>query len=456
MGDVHLEGLFEFGLVQHRVGRALGLRGVFRRVAGDDAARAVTRGRGDLHREVVPRAHALVGEVVHPLVARVAPRLDQGEDRKRQVSGVGRSAHLVEDHAQRLALRGQTQHRLQKVVPVLRIEPRRAQDQVTASRGLHGLFARQLRTPVGPQRRGRHILPVGRMGRAVEDVVRRDVDQRRTRFFGRSCEVCRGLVVEQVGPCLVLLGTLHVRVGRAVDDHVDTLFLDRLKHRPGVGDVQLRDVGGQVVVGRYAPKLPQGAPQLPPGARNQDIKHSSPYCSRTVPRPPPAAGGRCPWARGRHPPAPGASRCPATGRSMQWRPPIRGHRGCRTCIGIQPRRSAPRSRAQSPAARRTAVCYPPRAPQRRVARTWASPGGCPPRRPARSPGQRAPASTVHALPAGSEDREERRTSTSTRCPARTARGVRACRRTAQNSSRKNSPARLRRHRVRGEQHLLFR
>ena len=116
MRDVHPEGLLEAGLVQHRVGRALGLGRVFRRVAGDDAARAVTRGRGDLHREVVPRAHALVGEVVHTLVARVAPRLDQGEDRKRQVPGVGRSADLVEDHLQRIPLRSQTQHRLQEVV----------------------------------------------------------------------------------------------------------------------------------------------------------------------------------------------------------------------------------------------------------------------------------------------------------------------------------------------------
>ena len=237
MGDVHLECLFEFGLVQHRVGRALGLRGVFRRVAGDDAARAVTRGRGDLHREVVPRADALVGEVVHPLIARVAPRLDQGEDRKRQVSGVGRSAHLVEDHAQRLALRGQTQHRLQKVVPVLRIEPRRAQDQVTASRGLHGLFARQLRTPVGPQRRGRRILPVGRMGRAVEDVVRRDVEQRRARRLGRRREVARSLVVQQLRRRFVFLGPLHVGVGRAVYDNVDAPLLDRSQNGSRIGDV---------------------------------------------------------------------------------------------------------------------------------------------------------------------------------------------------------------------------
>ena len=209
-------------------------------------------------------------------------------------------------------------------------------------------------------------------------------------------------------------------------------------------------------MGRDTAQTPQGAAKLTVRARNQDIKHNSLRYSRTVPRPPTAAGGRCPWARGRHLRGPDASRYPATGRSMQWRPPIRGRRGCRTCTGTSLRRSAPRSRAQSPAARRTAVCCPPRAPQRRVARTWASPGGCPQRRPARGPGQRAPASTVHALPAGSEDREERRTSTSTRCPARTARGVRACRRTAQNSSRKNSPARLRRHRVRGGRHLLFR
>ena len=73
MRDVHLEGLFEFGLVQHRVGRAGGFGREFRRMAGDDAAFVVSRGRGDLRREVVPRAHALVGEVVHALIARIAP-----------------------------------------------------------------------------------------------------------------------------------------------------------------------------------------------------------------------------------------------------------------------------------------------------------------------------------------------------------------------------------------------
>ena len=314
MGDVHLEGLFEFGLVQHRVGRAGGLRGVFRRVAGDDAARAVTRGRGDLHREVVPRAHALVGEVVHALIARIAPRLDDREDRQRQVPGVGRRADLVEDHLQRIPLRSQAQHRLQEVLPVLRIEPRRAEDQIPAARGHDGAFARKFRAAVRPQRRRRHILRIGRMGRTVEDVVRRDMEQCRTRLLGCSCEIARSLVVQQVGPRLVLLGLLHVGIGRTVHDNVDPLFPDRTQDRPGIGDVQLRDVRTDIVVGRDTAQTLQGAAELSVRSRDQDIKHSNPYYSRTTPRPPPAAGGGCPWARARHLRAAGASRCPAMGR----------------------------------------------------------------------------------------------------------------------------------------------
>ena len=277
------------------------------------------------------------------------------------------------------------------------------------------------------------------MPRAVEDVVRRDVDQRRPRLLGRCREVCRGLVVEQVGCRFILLGLLHVRVGRTVDDHVDTLFLDRLKHRPGVGDVQLRDVGGQVVVGRYAPKLPQGAPQLPPGARNQDIKHSSPYYSRTVPRPLPAAGGNCPWARGRHPPVPGASRYPARGRPTRWRPPIRGHRGCRTCIGIQPRRSAPKNRGRTRAERRTDVCSLPSAPRRHDGRRWASRGGCRPPRPAPFPSPRAPVSTERRGRTGSAAPATRRISISIRCPVRNARDARRRRSAPDCNFRKSNP-----------------
>ena len=314
MGDVHLEGLFYLCFVQHRIGRAGRLGREFRRVAGDDAAFVMSRGRGDLRREVVPRAHALVGEVVHALIARIAPRFDDREERQRQVPGVGRRADLVEDHLQPLPLRAQAQHRLQEVLPVLRIEPRRAEDQIPAARGHDGAFTRKFRTAVRPQRRRRYILCIGRMGCAVEDVVRRDVEQCRTRFFGRSREIARSLVVQQVGPRLGLLGLLHVGIGRTVHDNVDPVFPDCTQNRPGIGDVQLRDVRTDIVVGRDTAQTLQGAAKLSVRSRDQDIKHSNPYYSRTTPRPPTAAGGGCPSARARHLQAAGASRCPAWGR----------------------------------------------------------------------------------------------------------------------------------------------
>ena len=75
------------------------------------------------------------------------------------------------------------------------------------------------------------------MGRAVEDVVRRDVDQRRTRRLGRSCQIARGLVVQQLRRRFVLLGPLHVGVGRAVYDNVDAPLLDRSQNGSRIGDV---------------------------------------------------------------------------------------------------------------------------------------------------------------------------------------------------------------------------
>jgi len=75
------------------------------------------------------------------------------------------------------------------------------------------------------------------MGRAVEDVVRRDVEQRRARRLGRSCQIARGLVVQQLRRRFVLLGPLHVGVGRAVHDNVDAPLLDRSQDGSRIGDV---------------------------------------------------------------------------------------------------------------------------------------------------------------------------------------------------------------------------
>ena len=53
------------------------------------------------------------------------------------------------------------------------------------------------------------------------------MEQRRARRLGRRREVARSLVVQQVRTRFVLLGPLHVGVGRAVYDNVDAPLLDR-------------------------------------------------------------------------------------------------------------------------------------------------------------------------------------------------------------------------------------
>ncbi len=163
--------------VQHRVGRAGGLGREFRRVAGDDAAC------------VVPAAAAISAaksyhEHTPSSVKWYTPSLpaiaafDDREDRKRQVPGVGRSARLVEDHVQRLrsesaaaSSSGSCSRTRNRATPCGRIRYRHP-DASTAARP-RASYARRR-----PAARSAYP-PCRAVCRAVEDVVRRDVDQRR-------------------------------------------------------------------------------------------------------------------------------------------------------------------------------------------------------------------------------------------------------------------------------------
>ena len=105
------------------------------------------------------------------------------------------------------------------------------------------------------------------MGPPVEYVVGRNVDQRGSR--GRCCrrEVRRGEAVQEIGRRLVLLGALHIGVGRAVDDRFGAGLLRSPANGPGVGNVEFRCVGEDVIVGRYGAQTLHFAAQLSVGAR---------------------------------------------------------------------------------------------------------------------------------------------------------------------------------------------
>ena len=94
--------------------------------------------------------------------------------------------------------------------------------------------------------------------------------------FHRACQVSGGGGVQQLGALRILLGTLHVRIGRAVHDSADGVFADEAFHGLTVRDVEpqgivARDVREEVAVRRGGRSTPEGMSQLPSGARDKNV-----------------------------------------------------------------------------------------------------------------------------------------------------------------------------------------
>ena len=105
MGNLYAERLFDFCFIQNRVGGACNLRCKLRAVARIDFTLRVTYGASNLYGKIIPRADALVREVVNALVALIHSALDNRVDGHCQISGVGRSAYLIEHYVYKLLLR---------------------------------------------------------------------------------------------------------------------------------------------------------------------------------------------------------------------------------------------------------------------------------------------------------------------------------------------------------------
>ena len=93
------------------------------------------------------------------------------------------------------------------------------------------------------------------------------MNQRGSRGRCRRREVRGGEAVQEVGGRFVLFGTLHVGVGRAIDNHFGAGLLRGPANGPGVRDVEFRHVGEDVIVGRYGAQALHFMSQLSVGAR---------------------------------------------------------------------------------------------------------------------------------------------------------------------------------------------
>ena len=155
-----------------------------------------------------------------------------------QMPDVRRAAALVVDDGHLVPLPPEREHRQHEVLAPGREEPRGADDPAVADLAL----AFELRPPVDGLRAGRVRLDVRLALPPVEDVVGREVDDRRA----ERGDLARPLDVDAARSLLVRLSAVHVRERRRVEDEVG-LRLDR-----------------------RAPDLRQRAAELAARARDQD------------------------------------------------------------------------------------------------------------------------------------------------------------------------------------------
>ena len=75
------------------------------------------------------------------------------------------------------------------------------------------------------------------------------MEQHGSRLLGRLRKIAYGVAVDLLGRSLVILRTVDIRIGRAVEYNVITPDLDACHHSPGIRYIQLRDIRKGIFVG---------------------------------------------------------------------------------------------------------------------------------------------------------------------------------------------------------------
>jgi hypothetical protein len=240
--------------------------------------------------------------------ARRGGGVDQLDEARGEVAGPRGLAALVVDHGQGLVRAGEAHHGLREIAAVRPVEPGRA-DHVAALgvRREHELLALGLGATVGREGPPRLVLAVRARRGPVEDVVGRDLHDRRTDLGGGEGEVLRAERVDAARLLLVALGVVDAGVRGAVEDGV-------VPRDSGADGVEVGDVEVAAAEGRDGTVAEDGAEvgaEHAGGAREEEghpfimpeasDSEGRPHRSRTAAPPlPPPHGRRVPETRARY------------------------------------------------------------------------------------------------------------------------------------------------------------
>ena len=209
-------------------------------LAGSDASYAVYR-----LREVVPTCHSLVGEMINSWFYAL---FHSSHYCLRKVTGVCRSAYLVENHTQLFPFLSQSDHCLHEVVAKSAVEPCSAYHHRTLAKLLHSQLPSQFGAAIDTVGRRCVGFHVWLMCLSVKHIVGGDLHYPSATLFHRCSQIGRSHGVECCAKFLVVLCLVHCRVCGTVYYAVNLVSANKICHCQLVCNVQFSHVGVEEAV----------------------------------------------------------------------------------------------------------------------------------------------------------------------------------------------------------------
>lgn len=152
------------------------------------------------------------------------------------------ASNLVAHDAEFFPFSRQALDRAEEIVAAGAIDPAEAKDQVEPIHLLHRLVTGLLGAPVGAKGIGMVCFEIGFGLRAVENIIRGVVDEKRPGAFGFFRKDTRGYAVDLHGQFGLGFGLVHGGVGSGVDDDMGRDCAHASEEGVRIREVHLRDV----------------------------------------------------------------------------------------------------------------------------------------------------------------------------------------------------------------------
>lgn len=155
------------------------------------------------------------------------------------------------------------------------MEPRGAQDDVSRVHRSNGLLAGELAPAIGVDRRRPVLLHIGSTLVAIEDIVRRDVDQRNAPARRLGGQTRRRLGIERKSSRLFAFRPVDLRECSRVDDHVPRPCPDHSREPEPVEKLECGTIGSEHVDCAPRRERLESFADLAGAAKNEDLHSGS-------------------------------------------------------------------------------------------------------------------------------------------------------------------------------------